>query len=1317
MPPPNPYDKCYRTFSKDRRNRGTAREIGKMSTVGTQVSLEALSGNSIMMDSVKSLVSEISPLSHLDSENLFNFLSSVIHVSDLSLIPFHSLMIYLTSKLPANFRMFWFSAIQRKLSFEKLVSEVWQEFVSSREHERLIVAKVKRYQMPSEPPLEFLNVVTVSAKVLGMSLSESDLVSIVLDGVNPLTKSTFVFRTKPGNMLELKELLSYASKQLMDFANYSATFNPNSPRAITCTYCRRPGHTLEICRQRRRNSRPNSNRPAITMFHATNSLAPALPIVNLEINNHSLEALIDSGSTYSLIDINTCNNFRLHPVKTLSSPRQIRGLGGNIFNLTHQIKLKVKVNSFSWSHHFYLVDLPFSVLIGRDFMLKTKMIVGHNYLTFESNPTQLVPFINRQLENRSPVSAHPGVSSTSSVKRGSSVLSAGLGSNKQVNSHTNTDNSDIPQEVVQLINEFPDVITSKLGSTKVMAYEIQLNDSTPVRSHPFSLPPAKAKILQDSVSSLIQQGVVEASTSQWASPAFLIPKRDKGWRLVVDYRKLNGKVQVDPYPTPSVDHAFQYLSDAKIFSILDLNSAFNQIPLSDTSKKYTAFVTPFGLFQYTRLPFGFVNSPQVFTRLMDLVLGDLKYNCVYPYIDDLCIFSKDISSHLRHLRAVLQRLRDAGLTLHPDKMKLCQRSISFLGHVLQGGHLSIDPERVRPVQNVPVPLNIQQLSRFLGMAGFYSKFIPGYAEIAYPLNQLKKKDARFVWSNIHEEAFTKLKNALANPPVLSMPCFTHDFHLFVDASNVALGAVLNHHIDGKFCPVAYASRTLNPHEQKLTTYELECMACVWGIEKFKDYLQFKPFHLYTDNGALTWLFNHPKQLGKIARMVLKLSSYKFTIHHIKANLNKPADCLSRIQSQESATSCFLHKLPMSFVDLRSHQNDDYDCRQIINKLTNGRPEVVKVNGVSYSLKNNLLCSKVSKSNKFRAVVPVVIRPMLFQYFHCLPSSGHLGVFKTVQKISQSYWWPNFKTEITDMVKRCSVCQITKPRNVLSSGVLSSHPISTPWERIFIDFVGPLPRSKSGHCYIFTVIDGFSKFVFLESVRDASSKSAIHVLFHNLFSKFGYPKYIVSDNATAFTSAAFKDACFKVGIKLVHTAPYYPCPNLVERVHRNLRFALSAYCTQSHKIWDEFLGDLTFAFNTSVHESTLYSPAKLFLGRLIPHPLNNIWELPNCVLDTSCSDHDLRQHWTKAVQNLNKAHKRYAASYNKLHSVPQFKIGDLVLAQNHSVSSKLKNRMSKLEPLWSGPYSIIRFVTPVTVVLQLGPNKEKISHVSQLKAYH
>jgi hypothetical protein len=210
-----------------------------------------------------------------------------------------------------------------------------------------------------------------------------------------------------------------------------------------------------------------------------------------------------------------------------------------------------------------------------------------------------------------------------------------------------------------------------------------------------------------------------------------------------DYRKLNKQIKVDGLPTPSVEHAFQYLADAKYFTILDLNSAFHQIPLSENSKKFTAFVTPFGIYQYNRLPFGFANSPQVFTRHIDEVLGDLKYSCVYPYIDDLCIYSKSADDHLRHVEAVLSRLRVAGLTVCEDKIELCVQSLTFLGHLISDEKLQVDPDRVTPIENFPDPRTVKEVARYLGLCGFYSKFIPRYSEISMPLNRLKRKNVSF----------------------------------------------------------------------------------------------------------------------------------------------------------------------------------------------------------------------------------------------------------------------------------------------------------------------------------------------------------------------------------------------------------------------------------------------------------------------------------------------------------------------------------------------------------------------------------------------
>ncbi|KAG8237625.1 hypothetical protein J437_LFUL017875 [Ladona fulva] len=200
--------------------------------------------------------------------------------------------------------------------------------------------------------------------------------------------------------------------------------------------------------------------------------------------------------------------------------------------------------------------------------------------------------------------------------------------------------------------------------------------------------------------------------------------------------------------------------------------------------------------------------------------------------------------------------------------------------------------------------------------------------------------------------------------------------------------------------------------------------------------------------------------------------------------------------------------------------------------------------------------------------------------------------------------------------------------------------------------------------------------------------------------------MVSDNATAFRAEVFKNMCFSYGVKHIFTSTYYPCPNIAERVHRNLRFALTAFTQENHATWDQFLGDLSFAFNTATHEGTGYTPCKLFFGRDIPHPLNNVWKVPISIADNTTSETKLANYWQSAVKNLSKAHKRYASAYNILHSKPKFNLGDM-----------LKHGTAKLEPLWVGPFEIVQFLTPVTVVLKIGPNNEKICHVSHLKPYH
>ncbi|KAG8229287.1 hypothetical protein J437_LFUL011133 [Ladona fulva] len=778
--PLNPYEREFASTAQSRRvrmevksdNPGAASaETARVESLGSDPDLGCAQESTSVsqprkmlssipdkdFDLVKLFVNEISAFTEVNPENLFAFLASAYKVVNLELAPLNSVLTLLVCKLPLVLRNSFLSAIRNQLTWTEITRQIWDDEISSRQFEKLVMAKAKRFQYPNERPLHFLNDIRNAIIALGLSYSDEEFLSLILNGLNPLTRSTFIFQTRPTTLDELDALLKYATKQLMDSADYAHTFSNFNHRdvfRVSCSFCNWLGHDVSTCRSRKRPV--NRNKPQISMGNFESMVLNSLPLVSVCIRCVRTYALVDSGSSVSLLDPQFGKKLKIKITSDSNSILQIQSISGVKLHLVDKAKLNVKIHTMSWSHHFYLSPLPVPLLLGRDFMVKTKMILAIDYFSFVLAPSLKLHYVD---------STHP-----------------------------------------------------------VEAYGQSSHSSS------------------------------EANSSR-----------------------------------------------------------MDQVPLT---------------------------GPML----------------------------------------VLQKLRSAGLTIHEDKIKLCQTSISFLGHCIQNGQLLVDPERVHPIVDFPVPTSIKQVVRFLGMAGFYAKFIPHFAEIANPLNKLKKKGARFFWSSEQANSFQKLKVALANPPVLTMPRFDREFHLFVDASQIALGAVLNHKINGNFTPVAYASRTLSPHEQKLPTYELECMACCWAVDKFKDYLQFKEFHLYTDNGALTWLFAHPKQLGKIGRMVLKLSTFKFVIHHVRGNNNKPADCLSRVviphQSHiAQGTTCFLHNIPLSFVDIREHQKNDSVLGQLFFKTSTSKNRELVIEGNVYKMKNDILCYKPPKSKKCKVVIPAALRPM------------------------------------------------------------------------------------------------------------------------------------------------------------------------------------------------------------------------------------------------------------------------------------------------------------------------------------------------------
>lgn len=973
---------------------------------------------------------------------------------------------------------------------------------------------------------------------------------------------------------------------------------------------------------------------------------------------------------------------------------------GHDLDIIGQTKFSLKVGGFSWKWEFLvsrrLIGCP---ILGVDFIKENRMVLdlGQGRFSFGFAPNRYFYFGGEERVSR--------------------CTPQKLQASKVQGFHCGKISGEQRTQLESLIKEYGDVLSDKLGRTSLLEYDIQVLDKTPVRSAPYRLSPPKMKYLKGHIEELLREGVIEPSCSHYASPMFLVPKPDGEYRAVVDYRALNKRIAIESVPLPEIHAAFHWFSGANYFTVLDLNKAYHQIPLSQRSRHLTAFCTDWNLYQFRSVPFGLATGAQVLTRLLDRVFEGLKFDCVYHYLDDVVIYSPDFESHLEHIRVVLGRLRKAGLTVRLSKVVFATQEISFLGHLVSPSGVRIDPERTRAIREFPIPRDVKALSRFIGMINYYHKFIPHFADIAFPLNMLRKKGVKYFWNTPQQKAFDILKEAISKPPVLKMADFSQRFILQTDASGQALGAVLSQEDAGVRRPIAYASRTLTAQERKASsTYELECLAILFGTDKFRKYIEHQEFTLETDNQALSWLLAHPRQLGKIGRWVVKISSLKFEVRHIRGAKNCVADALSRMhetqlndQSNPEQCQFALTEFPLAFQELSQLQQQDPELGEIRDRLEKG--EDVQ----HYFLRGGTLFWAHRDRRRIKVVVPESAKQMVFAYFHDSPMGGHLGISKTLSKIRQHFQWRNMYSDIRAKVRECCTCGMSKPAQNTRLGLLASEVAQRPMEKIFIDHVGKFPRSKSGNTVILVCVDAFTKFVWMIPLREATTKATIKALKTNIFSSFSVPEIIVSDNAQCFVAREFKRFCFDLGIKHVTTAPYHPQPSHAERFNRNLRAALIAYHSNSQDTWDQFLPWLQISFNSAMHEAIKAPPFEIMFPFRNGSPLLSRWKIQELLPD-KVDKKTLQKRWTEARKALRQSHDKVERQYNRGRVPQPFRVGDLVFYKNHPVSHAGQGISAKLLPRYKGPFKIEAFLTPVTARLVDPTSGEFVtrSHVTLLK---
>ena len=457
------------------------------------------------------------------------------------------------------------------------------------------------------------------------------------------------------------------------------------------------------------------------------------------------------------------------------------------------------------------------------------------------------------------------------------------------------------EEIAALFTDYGDVFSKDdddLGVTNIAEHCIDTGTARPVKQPPRRVPLAFANKEKETIHQMERQGIIRKSTSPWASPLCLVMKKNGKIRPCIDYRRLNKVTENDAFPLPRIQDCLDAVSGSAIFTTVDMTSGYHQVPVKETDIPKTAFVTKYGLYEFTRMPMGLKSSAQTFQRVMELALQGLQWSICLIYLDDVIIFSRTFDEHIQRLKLVLQRVRQAGLKIKPEKCQFFQTEVTFLGHVVTGNGVRPNPENLAKIKQWPQPKSVTQIRQFLGLASYYRRFVKDFSKIVAPMVKLTKKGENFVWSSECEQSFLEIKSLLMKSPIMAYPNDEGEYILDTDASDVGIGAVLSQVQDNQEKVIAYGSRTLNKAERNYCVTDKELLALRYFVEYYRQYLLGRKFTVRTDHQALSWLFSLKEPKGRIARWIEILSAYDIKIQHRPGKKHSNADSLSRHPIQE-----------------------------------------------------------------------------------------------------------------------------------------------------------------------------------------------------------------------------------------------------------------------------------------------------------------------------------------------------------------------------------------------------------------------------------
>ena len=753
----------------------------------------------------------------------------------------------------------------------------------------------------------------------------------------------------------------------------------------------------------------------------------------------------------------------------------------------------------------------------------------------------------------------------------------------QVNTVTNIS----PSSYQDLIVQYPEVFKGSLDHNPVLPAKHGIfhhikTSGPPVFSKYRRLPPEKLRAAKNIFAKLERQGICQKAASPYASPLHLVPKPDGDWRPCGDYRRLNMDTEPDHYPLPNITDVTSSLHKAKLFSKLDLLKGYFQVPVSKVDIPKTAIITPFGTFTFNYSCFGLRNAGATFQRLMDTILGDLPF-CIC-YVDDILIFSKSHDEHMQHLKIVLNKLKENGLIVQKSKCEFGLSKVSFLGHSISSKGVEPLPDKVHAVNNFPKPTTIKKLQEYIGMINFYHRFLPNIAQTLSPLySLLKGKPKSLNWNPQADEAFILSKKILSNATTLNFPDPSARLQLTTDASETAIGAVLNQVVNNNIQPLGFFSKKLQQAERNYSTFDRELLAIYTAVRHFRHHLEGIPFDILTDHKPIVHAFTKISDAwsNRQRRHLSSISEFNCNIKYIPGNKNPVADALSRIEINNILPGIDFNK----FITL---QLTDPDVQQA-HKNTSLHLKHFPLHNTG----KMILCD--ISNGKPRPLVPTAMRRNVFNLIHSL---SHPSGRTTAKLLKEKFVWSSISKDAKAWTRACLPCQTSKvSRHTIPQRGTLPQP-SRRFANIHVDIVGPLPYSD-GSKYIFTIIDRSTRWPEAIPMSDATSSSCTKALL-TWIARHGVPEHITSDRGTPFTSQLWSSLTKLMGAVPHTTTAYHPEANgIIERFHRSLKAALMATCNSDQ--WAYQLPWVLLGLRTTTKDDDPASPSERVYGQPIAVP--------------------------------------------------------------------------------------------------------------------